>query len=332
MSPNSFEQSRAQVAETVVEILWRQWRVIGAAAAGEDARLMVDPEVLLLASLVMRQHEPRLETTMADWLESGSTLISTQRLKNLAKRFPATADDSVRWVAAVSFQRGRDHRWRRLAEGREESVVVPVGERSSRTKSAGPLFRSPPAFMLRVRTAFGHGIKPDLLAVLHGTSFAEETSSLRATLGYQRNPVHLALQDLVASGVVRSVPMPGGNGFTLARQLFPNPETPPWGWWHEILGFLLAVIGLEIPGSSASDYARMVMLRRVVEPRLHDLGRARLLALDLPVPAEVPAEQWMAFVQAVRDRAWWREHTGAGAGSPLAPDGPDPARVLGRRE
>lgn len=333
MSPNSYEQSRAQIAETVVEILWRQWRVIGAAAAGEDARLAVDPEVLLLASLAMRRHEPRLETTMADWLEAGSTLISTQRLKNLARRFPSNADDSVRWVAAVSFERGRDHRWRRLAEDREGSATPPAGERSHRPKSVGPMLRSPPALMLRVRTAFGHGIKPDLLAVLHGTDFAEEIGTLLATLGYQRNPVHLALKDLLASGVVRSVPLPGGNGFTIARPLFPDAEIAPWGWWSEILGFLIAVVNLDTPGPSASDYARMVMLRRVVEPHLGDLAHARLLALDLRVPEEVSGERWMAFVQAVCDRAWWRERNGVGAGAHhVVPEGPEPAAVPGASE
>jgi len=331
MSLNSFEQRRARIAETVVEILWRQWRAIGAAAAGEDARLAVDPEVLILASMAMRHREPRLESTMADWLESGSTLISTQRLKNLAERFPATPNDALRWVAEVSFHRGRDHRWRRLAESGEASTIVPLGARPNRARSAGPMLRLPAALMLRVRTAFGHGVKPDLLAVLHGTVLAEDISSLQATLGYQRNPVHLGLKDLVTSGVVRSVPVPAGTGYTLARPLFPEAEVASWGWWHEILVFLIAVTELEMPGPSASDYARMVMLRRVIEPRLGDLAHARLLSLDLRVPEDAAGAQWMAFVEAVCHRAWWRERTGAGPGSNLVPDGPDPAEVLDRR-
>lgn len=328
MSPSSFEQGKTRIAETVVEVLWRQWRAIGAAAAGADARLVVDPEVLLLASLVMRRYEPRLETTMADWLESGSMLISTQRLKNLAKRFPSTPDDSLRWVAGVSFHHGRDHRWRRLAEEGEVGSHAPVGERPYRPKSAGPALRTPPAFLLRVRTAFGHGIKPDLLAVLHGTDFAEDVNSFVATLGYQRNPVHLAVKDLVASGVVRSVPVPTGTGFALERTLFPDAEVAPWGWWHEILGFLIAVLELEIPSPGASGYAQAVMLRRVVEPRLGALAHARLFSPDLRVPEKASAEQWMAFVEAVCHRASWRERMGVGAGSPLVPDGPDPTEVL----
>lgn len=328
MSPSSFERVKTRIAETVVDILWRQWRAIGGAAAGADARLVVDAEVLLLASLVMRRYEPRLESTMADWLESGSMLISTQRLKNLAKRFPSTPDDSLRWVAGVSFHRGRDHRWRRMTEEGEVGTNAPVGGRSHRPKSAGPTLRTPPAFLLRVRTAFGHGIKPDLLAVLHGTDFAEDVNSFVATLGYQRNPVHLAVKDLVASGVVRSVPIPAGTGFALDRALFPDAEVAPWGWWHEILGFLIAVIELGIPSPGASAYARAVMLRRVVEPHLGALAHARLFSLDLRVPEEASAEQWMAFVQAICDRALWRERMGVGAGSPLVPEGPDPAEVL----
>jgi hypothetical protein len=328
MSPSSFEQSQAQIAETVVEILWRQWRAIGAAAAGVDARLTVDAEVLLLASLALRRFEPRLETTMADWLESGSMLISTQRLKNLAKHFPSASTDALRWVAAVSFHRGRDHRWRRLAEDQEVGTNVSIGERAHRPMNAGSALRMPPALMLRVRTAFGHGIKPDLLAVLHGTDFAEDINSFVATLGYQRNPVHLALKDLVMSGVVRRVPVPAGTGFTLDRSLFPDAQVAPWGWWHEVLGFLVTITELEIPGPSASEYARMVMLRRAVEPRLGDLVHARLLSRDLRVPEDASGAMWMAFVEAVCHRAWWRERTGAGAGSPVVPEGPDPAEVL----
>jgi hypothetical protein len=330
MSPTSFEQVQTRIAETIVDILWRQWRAIGAAAAGEDARLAVDPEVLLLASLAMRGYEPRLDSAMADWLETGSTLISTQRLKNLAPRFPASGPDAVRRVAEVSYHRGRDHRWRRLAEESAPGADAAEHERSHRLKSAGPALRAPSAFLLRVRTAFGHGIKADLLAVLHGTDFAEEISTLVATLGYQRNPVHLALNDLEASGVVRRVPIPAGTGFTLARPLFPETEVAPWGWWNEILGCLIAVVTLDIPGASASDYAQAVMLRRVIEPRLGDLAHARLFVSGLQVPVDASAGQWLAFIQAVCDRAWWRERTGASAGSPLVPDGPDPGEELRR--
>lgn len=328
MSAMNFEQVQTRIAETIVDILWRQWRAIGAAAAGEDARLVVDPEVLLLASLAMRGYEPRLDAAMADWLATGSALISTQRLKNLAPRFPASGSDALYRVAEVSFHRGRDHRWRRLAEERASSTDATTREPSPRLKSAGPAIRSPSAFLLRVRTAFGHGIKPDLLAVLHGTAFAEDINSFVATLGYRRNPVHLALNDLDSSGVVRRVPIPTGTGFTLQRPLFPEPEIAPWGWWNEILGCLVAVVTLDMPGASASDYAQAVMLRRVIEPRLADLAHARLFTSGLHVPVDASAGQWLAFIQAICDRAWWRERTGAGAGSPLVPEGPDPAAVL----
>jgi len=328
MSSKNFEPYQARIAEAVVRILWRQWRVIGAAAAGDDARLIVDPEALILASLIMSRREPRLDTTMADWLESGSTLISTQRLKNLADRFPQAASARLGWVAGISYHRGRDHRWRTLLDdtNREEGSLP--GPSAERAKSAGPMVQRPAALLLRTRTAFGLSIKSDLIAVLHGSDFAEEMGSLISTLGYRRNPTHLALRDLTAAGVVRGVRLPSGTGYTMARPLFTEERMAPWGWWNEVLGFLLAVTELEIPGPSASEYARTVMLRRAVEPRLGDLAHARLLHHDLQVPEDASSRRWMDFVIAVMDRASWREHHGAGAGSAVVPDGPDPGAVL----
>ena len=51
--------------------------------AAPDATALVDPEALLLGSLVMLPTEPRVVDAMADWLTLNAQAISLQRLANL---------------------------------------------------------------------------------------------------------------------------------------------------------------------------------------------------------------------------------------------------------
>lgn len=315
------DKLRTSVSDIVLEVLWRQWRVIGGAAAGDDAKLIVDPEVLILASLGMFEHEARLEDTMRDWLIAGSNLISVQRIKNLATRFPEVARRRLPWLAQVAFRLGRDHRWRALGS-LDDSYAAEIEGR--RRKSTGPMLLRPASAMLRIRTAFGLSVKADLLAVLGGLDTAEELRVLTKSLGYARGPIHRAIQDLIAAGVVRGVHLPGGTGYVLQNPLLSSPESGRWGWWQEVLGFALAL--LELPSSSPAigSYAQGVLLRRVVESWLPDLARARLVSRDLHVPENAAVEAWIEFTRRILHRVWWREREGQGPITHLVPDSPNP--------
>ena len=51
-------------------------------------RWAVDPEALILFTIGIGRRDPRLFDEMLDWVASNRELLSKQRLRNLARRFP----------------------------------------------------------------------------------------------------------------------------------------------------------------------------------------------------------------------------------------------------
>ena len=51
-------------------------------------RWAVDPEALVLFTIGIGRRDPRLFDEMLDWVASNRELLSKQRLRNLARRFP----------------------------------------------------------------------------------------------------------------------------------------------------------------------------------------------------------------------------------------------------
>lgn len=82
-------QFRAQVSQGLLDFAWRQWAQIGVSATVEGAdRWAVDPEALILFTIGIGRREPRLFDEMLDWMAFNRDLLSMQRLRNLAARYP----------------------------------------------------------------------------------------------------------------------------------------------------------------------------------------------------------------------------------------------------
>ena len=167
----------AGLLAATVDLLWRQWRAIGGAAAGGPARAQVDLEVLCLASLTLEPHEPRLWDAMADWIRLGSTLVSVQRLTNLSASFPRGAE-RLPELGRVAIDEAKDARWRSLDHSparRAARARKPV-----KSRTAGPSLVSGPALVLRLRSAFGIGVKADLIAYVLGIPIRATVSGAAA--------------------------------------------------------------------------------------------------------------------------------------------------------
>src|SRR5258708_21623860 len=101
--------------EAAAGAAWTQWgAVFGVAASKRQARAIVDPEALLLGSLVLSEHEPRLRGVVGLWGLNQSRLLSVQRAKNLARLFPAGVRERLGAFAQGARMRGGDARWRPL--------------------------------------------------------------------------------------------------------------------------------------------------------------------------------------------------------------------------
>lgn len=132
---DTLEQLATELHHAVLNVAWRQWRVLGAGAAITPAarttsragsrsgqlHTLIDPEALVLVSLTLVRDERRLRDLLRDWGARNSDLLSVQRAKNLKADYPDSVRDplarQLAWFATVARDVGKDLRWRSLAQG-----------------------------------------------------------------------------------------------------------------------------------------------------------------------------------------------------------------------
>ncbi len=122
------------ITARLLDFAWAQWSqlgVSGAAPARRESRA-ADPEALLLFTLEIGRHDPRLFDEVLDWLVLNESLVSVQRLRNLCldEADRALVDGALNWVA----------RWRpraRLSNKPARDAVSPT--------SNSPRFMPPPS-------------------------------------------------------------------------------------------------------------------------------------------------------------------------------------------
>src|SRR5882672_11418816 len=171
------EYLAATLRRVTLQVVWRQWRALGAAAASRagqgdhDLQALIDPEALLLVSLVLMHDERRLVDLLHDWGARNSDLLSVQRVKNLAAAYPAEIQNPLlnhlTWFATIAINEGKDLRWRSVV-GDAAASLDPVQPRSARGKirSTRARLTSEAALTLRLRLGFGVGVRADMLAYL----------------------------------------------------------------------------------------------------------------------------------------------------------------------
>jgi hypothetical protein len=286
--------------EAVVDALWRQWHVVGGPASGGPPKRQVDPEILCLASLALKEDEPRLWDTMADWIRVGASLISVQRLKNLAADFEGL-DEALASLAGVAVSVAKDARWRSISKAAAPGAKSPPAAR--RAMTAEPALTAPQSLVLRLRAAFAVGVKADLIAFLLGQEYRVSVAVATAGLGYSTSTVFRALQDLDRAGFVRRADQPSAMEYWIERLpwehvLGRQSLVPFWGYWRETLSYACAVVALSRrhAGRAPSEYARGTALRTLGEAHESGLARAGIVghrALRLPESAALA--DWQAF-------------------------------------
>ncbi len=75
-----------RIRSELLEFTWSQWAQLGlSGATTRRDRWAADPEALLLLTVHVARHEPRLFDGVLDWLRENGRLISVQRVRNLTK-------------------------------------------------------------------------------------------------------------------------------------------------------------------------------------------------------------------------------------------------------
>ncbi|EIP97829.1 hypothetical protein OpiT1DRAFT_02279 [Opitutaceae bacterium TAV1] len=153
---SSLPASVVAIHDAMLDLLWKQWTVLGVAGAAspEDTRWCVDIEALVLASANLARSDPRLFDEMLDWLRAHAQWVNLQRLRNIRKT-PGLGDARV--LAAVSGwlgQRSALAKWKKLAAELTAEVKAGAGpatrgERSLESTGAQPVEAAVPLFVSR---------------------------------------------------------------------------------------------------------------------------------------------------------------------------------------
>jgi hypothetical protein len=283
MSAATVSLGRA-AADAAVGAAWAQWSALGTAAVSTGTPhpwAIVDPEALVLASVVFGDHERRLPDVAAGWALKGSRLLSMRRLRTLASAYPAHAGEITRFVAG-SLEAPKSGGGR--SAGKEEASGI-------RPKPGGPLrLDAGAALMLRLRAAFGVGAKADLLTCLLGLRGAPATlRAIAAATAYTTRAVRTAAEEMELAGIVEEIPGPPveyraahdawARLLDLRRPGAPRgapAEMPRWRAWSAVYPFLAHVGEWEAQAEAGSwsDYVASSRARDVVEVHAAGLRRA----------------------------------------------------------
>jgi hypothetical protein len=296
---------RDEVRQGLLDFAWRQWAQIGVSASVEGAdRWAVDPEALILFTIGIGRRDPRLFDEMLDWMAFNHELLSTQRLRNLARRFPVPSA----LVAAVMA-------WTRQTS--PESLLV---DQSGAVQSREPVFspdvlafvsRPDPVFAehgfirppaartgkshepdlvfpvnlsFRLRHLFGPGGRSETMRVLLTCPEGPlDTARIADEAGFAKRNISDVLTSLSNSGVIKAAWAGNERQFTAYRErwallldLSGPADMPSFvSWVHLLPAVLEIVIWLDEKAETAeSEYLIASQARRLMNRLTRDLEAA----------------------------------------------------------
>ena len=271
MSVSAAKKTHRSLVEAALGAVWVQWRAVGGMVSTDrPAHSTVDAEALVFASLALLPHERRLADVLHDWVVRNSTLLSVQRLKNLARAFPASTSSHSVDIAGWAVREGKDFRWRRLASTAE--LVRDDADKSDHQvrRATTPDLRSPPAIMLRLRVGLGIGNKADVLSFLLGNGGRTATvREIAEAIGYSIHALHRTVDDLALAGLIDATdysPARYGVHRKRWRTLLGAERLAEWCHWDRVYSLVAEFDHWtrETSARKVSEYAFGVRARELI--------------------------------------------------------------------
>lgn len=298
-----------RVAETVLATCWAQWRSLGAFAEGStlyQPHSVIDPEALVLLSLLLRERERRLDDLLGWWASVGATLLSVQRTHNLARHFPLLVQQRLGAFARLASEAG-DRRWQRH-QTKDDFTLSPRAGKGA----AQPDLSEAPALLLRLRAGLGVGAKADLLALLLGLRGERITTKAAAeATGYTDVAIRTAAQEMGRARFIETTSerparyMADPEAWAALLGFSEEKAWPRWHYWAETYAFLADVLRWEAEGRAAewSAYVWSSRARDLMERH----GRTfDLLRLPRPDAERHRGAAYLgAFIDAVQQLMSW---------------------------
>lgn len=327
---NSLPSSSEDLRRSFVDLLWRQWSVLGVAgqvASGGNAA--VDPEALLLVSTVFARHDARLFDEIADWLQQNGDWINLLRMTRLQRELGLGDVTVLGALAEHLAQRSAHSKWKGFAKKPpqvDQSVPLfphlPSPNRTDdifrrwgwlrtpvepRGLSKPPRTNQPGAFLLQLRALFGMQSRAEVLAWLLAHESGHPAQIARET-GYFRGSVQNVLNELEISGHVFATRDGREKRFIAPREHWRflltwspdgSAEFPQWVPWAVLFTLLRRFHDL-IASPAFAGYSadlQSIELNRALTPLINRLSAEGYRPQDLaePVAGRSVEQLWAQF-------------------------------------
>lgn len=297
---------RDEVSQGLLDFAWRQWAQMGVSATVEGTDpWAVDPEALILFTIGIARRDPRLFDEMLDWMASNHELLSLQRLRNLARRFPlppglvaavttltrqaATVNAPVSDQAApvqdgepvfspevLAFISKQDPVFAR------HGFIRPPAARTGKSREPDPALAVNLSF--RLRHLFGPGGRSEAMRVLLTWPDGPlDAARIADEAGFAKRNISDVLTSLTASGVIKAAWAGNERHFTAHRDrwallldLARPADMPSFVSWVHLLPAALQIITWldEKVGTTESDYLIASQARSLMNRLTRDLEAA----------------------------------------------------------
>lgn len=321
---------REELAAASLGFAWDQWAQMGVLASPRRwNRWTMDPEALIVFSLEVARHDPRLFDEILDWMLVNERLVSVQRLRNLSKKADAETliDAALSWVASWKPRPRLD---RRSASPDVQSTLTPLfhglplresaldsafrahgfakpATEPSR-KSRPPDVDAPVNFAFRLRHVFGVSARAEVMRCLLTIDAPRVSVQVIArSAAYAKRNVQEALNSLETAHVVLAIAAGGEQSHGVDKERwaplfgFASDDWPTHRDWPQLLGAVVRILQwLDDPRTEElSDYMRASQVRDLLEQLAGDL-----LFAGVPVERVPPgsgADVWASLVATARN-------------------------------
>ncbi len=334
----AFNTCREDLRESIIDFIWNQYGVLGVGSSSSAVLpWFIDPEPLLLFSITVARHDPRVFDEILDWLIANERWINVRRLMTLMKQDAVVEPRLVRAVAeTVAVNTGKGSRWRFdesqwktkdapdplfILDGRPWSsagvadlTFLKYGYQRSplslRNMSRRVPMHEPRCIAFLMRTMCGVNARADLMTLLAVRKYGHP-SEIARLLGYSQRGLNEVIVEVGTSPLV-GVRQDGNKKVyrwehkNWWRLLYEKDVRPPcWIDWRALVRGLTALWrGIVEPSEQiTSDYTASSLARRAMRAARRDIEDSGIGAApedDRPHHAE---EYLAVFVRDVRQLA-----------------------------
>jgi len=297
---------REEVSEGLLDFAWRQWAQLGVSATvGGADRWAVDPEALILFTIGIARRDPRLFDEMLDWMAFNHELLSVQRLRNLAGRFPLPSG----LVAAVIGWTRQGEPTNVLVDAQadpardgepvfrpdvlafipkpdpvfaQHGFIRPPAARTGKSRKPSPTL--PVNLSFRLRSLFGPGGRSEAMRVLLTYQNGPlDAARIADEAGFAKRNVNDVLTSLAASGVIKAAWAGNERHFSAYKDRWapllgldgPADIASFVSWVHLLPAALEIILWLDEKADSAeSDYLIASQARSLINRIGRDLETA----------------------------------------------------------